>query len=1223
MAFDPSTAQVLPTQQKFDVNSAQPVDTNNISVFNPSNSTIVDTDIDDAIKVSYMSDTQINSIPREQYFGMQNIEEDNKYIQDFIGQESGVFLDIARSVSNLIVETGQDIKRFGTKIGAKAIIASQLQIKGLKGQEFEEEMSEWNKMISVELGEIAKQNHKYRQELGIAKTEYDGIAYDLSSVFGQLGMAVLTKNPALIAGIFGVQQQQKISEEIFATTGEAGRAEVVATGVAIPTAMLEFVGLNKFFKALQGNKLVSKIAQGFVIEAVQEGSQGLVEEVGTQVFGGRQKSLEQTGKDIVYQMILGGVAGSSVAGMIGIGESALKKQGISDKNAKELSTSIVNKIENSPEIHRETANIINRESDNTTHYGNNIDNGIAEAKKAIGEETKVERIVDPVQNIIEEARGENINLGEQELLDILDTFEDAQKEFAKIKPKTLIQFIKESGGIFDEQGDIATRDLAKQYPFVLAKSPKIEIQTAQGKIQKDISPDSVALDAFQNTYFDKRPTVNELLDAIDSELRGKKIIRRDEVDDVVRKQELSDTISRIDEAVDIDEIRTLRDFRAGKVRLPGQLTEEEALQQISEEQERQFREQQTVARERAIERELIKAEQNFDKKIIRTKDKKELGIIEDTLKPISTVLKDVDPRLAQELRSSDMNAKVRRQQYFKQVQPFLKVASKIKGADAAKLDLALKNRATKQINELGKKYGFDYAPVRKVLDEVYDEATKTGSTFGYRKDYYPAKVKDYSGFMNYVYGRQDWGEIQAYLKEEGLLEQSPQKQAEAINLYLLGQILRKKDTTKRGFQKEKRVDIITDELNDFYDNSLSALVSYLGNINNTITLNKFFKGDPKTIENGVGTLLAGLTNNRQLTPGEQARVRQALIDYFGSPRTGKKIQIYKNVAYLTGLTNVGSTITQFKDLYISLYKNGVFHTAKAIVQPNQIKAADLGIDRAMEEIEDIQGTIFKTDTSLEKANKRIDNLLKTSLKLSLFDKMDKFGKNTFVQSSLNKYTSLSKKSPTKLRNEISEAFGDKADKIVEDLKNDFISPEVKEFLFHKIADAMPISRTEMPSVYLRSPGARLFYTFKTYTIKQLDIMNQDVLQQIKKGTPKDITEGFKNLTMITFFYSLVGIPVDMMKDFIFDRSEDKEIIDDYVFDNILQVGGISKWNIYNFKRNGVDIGLIQTVAPPIPIVVDLTRDIVGEEDFEDWRTVKNIPVGGKMYYWWFGGGSEF
>ena len=78
----------------------------------------------------------------------------------------------------------------------------------------------------------------------------------------------------------------------------------------------------------------------------------------------------------------------------------------------------------------------------------------------------------------------------------------------KLKRETLLAFLKRNGGVIDEGGDIKSRDAIKEYPGLINK--------------KGMSLDDAALMAWEHGYFtgQERPTINDLLDAIDEGLRG-------------------------------------------------------------------------------------------------------------------------------------------------------------------------------------------------------------------------------------------------------------------------------------------------------------------------------------------------------------------------------------------------------------------------------------------------------------------------------------------------------------------------------------------------------------------------------------------------------------------------------------------------------------------------------------------------------------------------------
>lgn len=108
----------------------------------------------------------------------------------------------------------------------------------------------------------------------------------------------------------------------------------------------------------------------------------------------------------------------------------------------------------------------------------------------------------------------------QSIWDTLKHNEESLKKAQTNKPKSLLQFIKENGGIYDEGGELASRDLGNQKAFLVRKTPT-DLRTGN-----KITFDDVALRAWENGYFphlSERPTINDLLDSIDQELKGNKI----------------------------------------------------------------------------------------------------------------------------------------------------------------------------------------------------------------------------------------------------------------------------------------------------------------------------------------------------------------------------------------------------------------------------------------------------------------------------------------------------------------------------------------------------------------------------------------------------------------------------------------------------------------------------------------------------------------------------
>lgn len=103
----------------------------------------------------------------------------------------------------------------------------------------------------------------------------------------------------------------------------------------------------------------------------------------------------------------------------------------------------------------------------------------------------------------------------------------------KLKRVSLNQFIRSKGGVKDVGGDLKSRGAVKEYPGLINKN--------------GMSLDDMAMMAWENGYFpefSERPTVNDLLDAIDEGLRGNNRYNTEEARD------FNDAIADLEEELD-------------------------------------------------------------------------------------------------------------------------------------------------------------------------------------------------------------------------------------------------------------------------------------------------------------------------------------------------------------------------------------------------------------------------------------------------------------------------------------------------------------------------------------------------------------------------------------------------------------------------------------------------------------------------------------------------
>lgn len=55
------------------------------------------------------------------------------------------------------------------------------------------------------------------------------------------------------------------------------------------------------------------------------------------------------------------------------------------------------------------------------------------------------------------------------------------------------------------------------------------------------------------------------------------------------------------------------------------------------------------------------------------------------------------------------------------------------------------------------------------------------------------------------------------------------------------------------------------------------------------------------------------------------------------------------------------------------------------------------------------------------------------------------------------------------------------------------------YLFNELAEIQPITLSEMPERYLKHPNGRIMYALKSFTLKQIDVLRKNIVQEWNKG----------------------------------------------------------------------------------------------------------------------------
>jgi hypothetical protein len=604
---------------------------------------------------------------------------------------------------------------------------------------------------------------------------------------------------------------------------------------------------------------------------------------------------------------------------------------------------------------------------------------------------------------------------------------------------------------------------------------------------------------------------------------------------------------------------------------------------------------------------------------------------EKLLTPISSRLMRINPALKTALRKFEYRVAQQTQTDSKQVLPLLNATKKLSKDDSVVFDLALKNGDEEVLQAVAKKYGFedDLNEARIVLDDIYQRAKDVGIDVKYRKNYFPRIVKNPADYVAYWRGREDWSAIRQMVEDHatGLGKKYTDLTDEEIS-GIVNNFLRgygdKVQLATPNFAKGRTIEVIDDELNQFYTPSSEALSTYVIRMNDEIEGRKFFgkqldtEGKPLASEDSIGAYVMKQIQDGKLDPRREREVADILKARFARGKMDGALDAYRHAEYLSTMGSPISAITQIGDVAWSIYDNGLYHTAKGMFKgKGRITKEDLGIEQITQE--------FANSTKIGKA-------LETVFKYTGMEKLDRLGKETLVNAEFSKFSSLAKKNDPDMVEYLSKTFDpEEVPQVMKEFASGDMTENTKLVLFNKLLDFQPVAKSEMPQMYLEHPNGRLFYMLKSFTLKQYDVFRREAIDGIVSGDKAKMAKGMKNLVLLAGSFMVANATADEIKDFILGRETPTQ---DRVVDNLWRLVGASKYDVYKARQDGIGQTVVKKILFPTSLAdrayQDVGNAITGKEyekgplKGEPYKieSTQSIPLGGKLYYWWFGRGAQ-
>ena len=619
--------------------------------------------------------------------------------------------------------------------------------------------------------------------------------------------------------------------------------------------------------------------------------------------------------------------------------------------------------------------------------------------------------------------------------------------------------------------------------------------------------------------------------------------------------------------------------------------------------------------------------------------------------------------MAARLRQFEFDISDETGRYMRAIQPFVKQietgffnigggTSKVSKAEKTKINKYLLNGNYDEVDNILKKYkgGSEaLSKVRPVLDELFTRAKNAGVKIDFTKNYFPrlpidsVKLRAAVRNVDLEEGNLLADEMRKAKLAVGKGNDVPQEVEAAIIRKRLNAIINRRVGDGFSNTKNRKLEEVYDEIVKFYDNPESALTEYIQNMVGLINKKKFFgnNADANEIMNidsskSIANLLANKTDGLDtMSQSQLDEITELLSARFsgGESPTDKATSLYKNIIYTTHLGNPYNALTQLGDLGVTAYMEGFFNSIAAslgkIFGTKKFDIRDMGIENWGAELGTSKGFFRALADSSFKAG---------------FTWIDRFGKNTLINAAFRKVSKQIKttKGLKKLKEEYGDTFGDDFDNFVNAVKkgdaNDY---NVKLYLFNRLSDAQPISLSEMPATYLDKANLRFLYTLKSFVLKQLNILRNDVFVEAKKPGAAAKLRAAKNLGMYTLLVTGGNTGIQQVKKLILDRADTitpESITADFA-NNIWRQIFLSRYSLDRFKDTGNIADLVNdTALPPMDIIAYTSVDIfeflkeigvIDRKESEIWRTtpyryksLRYLPYVGRLGYDWLGGGNE-
>ena len=514
--------------------------------------------------------------------------------------------------------------------------------------------------------------------------------------------------------------------------------------------------------------------------------------------------------------------------------------------------------------------------------------------------------------------------------------------------------------------------------------------------------------------------------------------------------------------------------------------------------------------------------------------------------------------------------------------------------------------------------------IMPMLSKMGDDLVESGHSFQKIENYFPRLVKDLKGLQESL-GVEQKGLISkaqhqyAAQKNVSVKMLTDAENAEIIDKLVRGYSFAPKNG-KPGFVRNRKL-TLTDEQMQYYAKPEESLAIYLRRAVNDLEKRKFLgihgtKDEATGLLNtdkSIGDYVKAAKEEGRLSADDEVTMVEMLKSRFvgGEQSAGSINATIRDLGYMGTIANPISAVTQLGDLGTSGALNGLRNTLGSLFGTTDVKLMDIYIDEVSKEL---------SEAGLRGTSKMLHKLMEKSG----FKALDRLGKETYINAAFKNAKKLvkTKEGLAKFKKKIGSTYGDETKALIADLESGEITDTVKYFLFNELADVQPVTLSEFPQAYLNNPNHRILFMLKSFTVKQIDVVRRNVVQEYAKGNKK---EAIKNAALLGGYLSTANTGTQYAKDLLLGRDVKAEDIPDRAMWNLLSVYGLNRYTTDRYVSNGDWKGAVTNLITPATPLIDSLFSLGGEvlsDDPNIAKLVKPVPIVGNLTYNWMLGGAE-